>query len=387
MKLAISYILPLFLMLVCAMLLWSWKDHIEKFEVTQNVEDRIISMYHDVLNRQPSANELITATRDINSKTVTWDGLQQHLMDSDEYDRMVKLQSNTLTPELDKMLADSRLIREISAIYRQVRGKDVPNNVILPLRDLYTVINYNPFTLAAILKDPKYENFEQDLQRTSDLDKSVTIDKFSKTFDQTKIAVESDKIAKGPDAAKLVSLCTTNNNPQVAAANTPGATPASPANASSIGATSRTNDHTHNNPPNTLTAEDQEALKHMLEVLGASPNESVACPVDKKDTCMTPMAERIQNNASCIFNIHKAARRIEQPHKGDMVLRPEFAWSVPQQRPPVCNGLGRKPDSQPMMNSSKLLLGTPLNEASNDTQVGSIMPKFEYKEYVDVPVV
>lgn len=385
MKLAISYILPLFLMLVCVMLLWSWKIHIENFEVTQNVEDRIISMYQDVLDRQPSANELINATRDINGKSLTWDGLRQHLMDSDEYDRIVKLQSNTLTPELDKVLSDSRLIREISAIYREVRGKDIPKNIILPLRDLYTVINYNPFTLAAILKDEKYEHFEQDLQRNTDLAKSATIELFSKTFDQTKLAVESDKISKGPDAAKLVSLCLTNNNPQVAAANTPGVAPVS--NVTSVGATSTTSGQSNNNSsPNTLSLEDQAALKQMLEVLGASPDDTVACPVDKKDTCMTPMADKIQKNASCIFNIHNAARRIEQPHKGDMVLRPEYAWSVPQQRPPVCNSLGRKPLTQPMMDSSKLLLGTPLDEAT-DTQVGSIMPKFEYKEYVDVPVV
>ena len=39
---------------------------------------------------------------------------------------------------------------------------------------------------------------------------------------------------------------------------------------------------------------------------------------------------------------------------------------------------------QPLLASSKLLLGTPLDDAA-DTQVGSIMPKFEYKEYVELP--
>jgi hypothetical protein len=67
-----------------------------------------------------------------------------------------------------------------------------------------------------------------------------------------------------------------------------------------------------------------------------------------------------------------------------MVLRPEYEWSVPQQRAPVCTTLGQKPLIQPVMVNSSLLLGTPLDDAA-DTQVGSIMPKFKYTEYITVP--
>ena len=72
-------------------------------------------------------------------------------------------------------------------------------------------------------------------------------------------------------------------------------------------------------------------------------------------------------------------------HPEDMVLRPEFAWAIPQPQPPVCYSLGQKPIVQPLMNSSRLLLGTPLDDA-NDTQVGSILPKFEFKPYIDLAV-
>jgi hypothetical protein len=69
-------------------------------------------------------------------------------------------------------------------------------------------------------------------------------------------------------------------------------------------------------------------------------------------------------------------------HKNDMVLLPEMAWSVPMKRPPVCTTLGQEPLIQPLYDNSKLLLGTPLNE---DTSVGTIMPEFQYKEYVTIP--
>jgi hypothetical protein len=56
-------------------------------------------------------------------------------------------------------------------------------------------------------------------------------------------------------------------------------------------------------------------------------------------------------------------------------------------KPPICTSIGQAPLTQPTFTQSKLLFqGTDLNTAFNDTQVGSIMPKFIYKEYTDVKV-
>ena len=52
-------------------------------------------------------------------------------------------------------------------------------------------------------------------------------------------------------------------------------------------------------------------------------------------------------------------------------------------RPNVCS-YGTKQITQPIfLNSSTLFQGTDLKEAAENTQVGSIMPKFEYYEYED----
>lgn len=371
-------------MSICVFLLWKWSKDIERFAIPNDYEQRVVDMYKEVLDRHPSARELVLAVRDLNSNTITWDGLRQHLMDSAEYDRMVKLQSNTLTPELDKVLMDSRIIREISAIYREIRKTDIPSDMVLPLRDLYTTINYNPFTLAAMLQDKQYETFEQDVMQTRDIDKTKTIDMFTKTFDQTELAKASAEIAKSPDAPRIVALALTNNNPEVVAARAATLTEAGVTAATNIPYVERIDNAGQPvTPPNTLSVEEQAALKNVLEVLGASPN--TACPIDKKDSCMTPMANKIQENAARVFNIHDAAMRLEPTHEKDMVLRPEFAWSVPQKRAPICTTVGQASPTQPVMTNSSLLLGTPLDEAQ-ETQVGSIMPKFEFKEYVDVPV-
>jgi hypothetical protein len=59
-------------------------------------------------------------------------------------------------------------------------------------------------------------------------------------------------------------------------------------------------------------------------------------------------------------------------YRGDMIKRPN-----------VCS-YGTKQIVQPIfLNSSTLFQGTDLKEAAENTQVGSIMPKFEYNEYED----
>jgi hypothetical protein len=60
----------------------------------------------------------------------------------------------------------------------------------------------------------------------------------------------------------------------------------------------------------------------------------------------------------------------------DMVLYPEFKWQMPERRPPPC--VGSCGEVQPMSEQTALI-GTLLTDAEN-TKVGSMLPKFVYKE-------
>ncbi len=64
------------------------------------------------------------------------------------------------------------------------------------------------------------------------------------------------------------------------------------------------------------------------------------------------------------------------------------SYVLPQgYKPPICTSIGQSNLTQPVFTQSKLLFqGTDLKSAFRDTQVGSIMPKFIYKEYTDVKV-
>lgn len=61
----------------------------------------------------------------------------------------------------------------------------------------------------------------------------------------------------------------------------------------------------------------------------------------------------------------------------NLVLRPDMRWEVPMRRPPVCYATEHI-DYRPSIEQSALL-GTLLDDADK-TSVGSIMPKFEYKQ-------
>jgi hypothetical protein len=138
----------------------------------------------------------------------------------------------------------------------------------------------------------------------------------------------------------------------------------------------------------------ETGLAALIGTLTLSPEDSRVMaenryPITKAG--LKKMLESIQKSCANIFDkdleaqcLDKNAKSIILTHHGDMVLRPEYAWSVPQQRPPVCTTFGQPSLVQPVMVSSSLLLGTPLEEAEK-TQVGSIMPKFQYTEYISVP--
>lgn len=85
------------------------------------------------------------------------------------------------------------------------------------------------------------------------------------------------------------------------------------------------------------------------------------------------------NNNSKPDEMTMSPRRIYDPIDYKQHYREDMRY-----RPNVCS-YGTKQIVQPIfLNSSTLFQGTDLKEAAENTQVGSIMPKFEYREYEDV---
>ena len=145
MDIIIYYGLILILIIILSQIIQ--KKKIEKFASIDNdvmintVETKIIGIYYDILKRQPKSDELRTEVIQINSGELTYDGLRRKLIDSDEYHRLIKLQSNELVPELPKMIADRDLVNKISNIYFEQIHAIIPVDLIYPLRDIYIYLN------------------------------------------------------------------------------------------------------------------------------------------------------------------------------------------------------------------------------------------------------
>ena len=332
------------------------KISVEQFDNTaqqnpvasSSINESIIQLYLELLQRQPKSKELTDATNQISKGTLNLEGLRRRLIDSDEYQRNTKLQTNVLNPELTKIISDNELISYIAKLYNEETGKIIPPTMQLPLRDIYIYVDYNDYAFRAMLRNTKYITFEQDVMTTNNVTKPQLIEIFLKYFTVDELvnqgiqifgANPSDKIPYSinkPDAMKGLNAGGLNSG---------------------------------------LFDKDKAA-----QSLG---NSSGAMLNDHAQYSMTQTTVEIKQPDD-ITKTDDNKLRIPV-HKHDMVLIPEFAWSVPNERPQVCTTLGQKQLVQPVFTNSSLLLGTPVGEAAQDTQVGSIMPKFEYKEYITIP--
>lgn len=313
-------------------------------DVPVNTQTQVIKVYSELYDRQPSAQELMADSQALDQGKITLDGLRQRMIDSVEYSNMIKLQSNSLTPELPKMLSDRDMLTRLAEIYYQECKKDIPDDMVLPIRDIYIYLDYNEWALKAMLRDSSYSSFEKEVQTTPDMNNPQLMDIFIKYSNKNDLITKGSAIAS-VEAAKA-------SEPQ-------GVTPSCK----------------YDRSVNDTDSNSCLALTSALDQAQAAFDKNAAARALS------------EGNTIPDFNTSAANTDVRIPtHKGDMVLLPEMAWSVPQYRAPVCTTLGQPSLVQPVMNDSKLLLGTPLNDATLHAGVGSIMPSFQHKEFVDVPL-
>jgi uncharacterized membrane protein len=180
---------------------WNAAGSLEGFAVAKTLEDEITDVYLEILMRQPTGTELVDHVRRIQRGTMTLEGLRERLIESDEYERMMKTQSNQLAPELDRMLSDRAIIEKLSRIYREERGKAIPEKMIQPLKDIYIELDYNEFAFRAFLREAGYEDFENDVMRMLTPTRADVLALFAKKFNKDAIMAEGARLKKEYDAA------------------------------------------------------------------------------------------------------------------------------------------------------------------------------------------
>ena len=165
-------------------------------------EQDVIDAYQQLLQRQPSPTELVNHTRSLQFGLTTIDTLKQRIVDSDEYDRILKTQSNDLNPTLHKLIVDRQLIHTLATLYKRKRGTEINPRMSLPLKDLYAYLNYKTTVFEAVLSAPQYAMFETDALNASFLNRDKMLALFQTHYE----SLASSNLLGVPSAAKINGL-------------------------------------------------------------------------------------------------------------------------------------------------------------------------------------
>lgn len=278
---------------------------------------RIIMIYKEILERQPHVRELkmnrmkfITGERDE-------DFLRVILYNSVEYMNIMDMQSNTVQTQLEFSVMKRKLYDIISSLYKQHLGKEVKEDILSTLRDVMIHLRFDLYMFVAVLKDKKYEQFEDDILSEIVLTKYVVHEIFYRHFDLERLRMAAELIKeedmKDGGSSLLESVFSV--------------------------------DYLRKKREEEESRLREEAKKRVIEYA---------------------------NNRRCDFKKVKVYDPIDhkKPYKS--------SWA---NRPPICTTLGKS------NNKVSSLIGSnnwSTIKESKETGVGSIMPKFEFREYVEV---
>ena len=98
-------------------------------------------------------------------------------------------------------------------------------------------------------------------------------------------------------------------------------------------------------------------------------------PKEEKPNEIRKITNELPENSEVYVRVYNPIEYKQKSYIGDA-----------RYRPPICTSLGQKTLEQPIYMSSSVTKGEDLNKVFEETQVGSIMPKFIYKEYQDVRI-
>lgn len=355
-KKSIINFLWIFFPLTFAVFIWMKYYKLETFISTSDTQE-IINIYSNILKRNPTNEELIKHTRSLDKKEYNMEDISLRLYNSEEYNRIVKVQSNLLTPEISKILKEKDVIDFVKKVYFFVFKKKPVKEILLPLKDLFIHFDYDEYKLYALFRHTLYKEFEEDFKRTKNLTKEKLIDMYNDKFDDTKLSQDAIVLRK---EGKLTAIGKVSSVSGIK---------------SNGGADINLSDTDTNKLLNYL-------MSKGLYLTDTEKTEAA------KELCEPEKTEDSNNNEKEGVGKLETSTETSITSKkvyltpDSKIVKTGYGFSVPQKHPPVCIPVGEKQNVNPVVIGE--FSGTPIEDAQN-TSVGSIMPKFEYAEYIEIP--
>lgn len=324
--------------------------------VVHGTEDEVVAIFNEILDRNPDVQELQYYAAYTKQGPQYIERMKILLLGSPEYKRLQKLQKNTAYGQLLGGVTQRQLTIMVTSIWDELTSKSVPldDETLSFLKKKY---------LDFELNEPVFRTFVREYV----------------LFDLKSIKSQKATTTTVGKAVAKQGGTSVNANGVTGTSGTSGTT----ANKNTTNTTSTTS------TPNKVTeqlkqkafscAENKVNTQQVIQQI----KQNAQCQFDKNATnsqqsqaLAKTVAER---NRDELKNICQRNNSFKKFHYDDLTILPGQQWSVPQRHPPVCTG--SKGNYSPRTDQTALI-GTLLKDAS-DTEVGSIMPKFVYQEYVD----
>jgi hypothetical protein len=351
----------------------------------------IINMYKNLLDRQPTPYELNKHLQEFYEKNIDEESLKMRIYNSTEYKMIVKMQSNDVDAGLITVASSENLLDKLRGMYYDLLKKEPEKEMLLPLKDCYIHLQYNDYLFKAMLIHSNYWKFENEVLEAAMLSREKMLEIFNRHFLLSEMRLVANEFKKQEvlrreaveNAAKIpVGIQTCGAMRNAILCNT------SNINGSNICFIDSSNMMAGMGSENQIASigKDANNVFNINIMLGDDMMKSKAYSDDASkrihdghgDTCANVNSSNVCKNMFNGMPVDGKCRvydpiKYKQQYRGDMRYRPN-----------VCS-YGTKQVVQPVfVNSRTLFQGTDLREAAQHTQVGSIMPKFEYREYEDV---
>lgn len=301
-------------------------------------EYSIINTYKTILQRNPNSSELNKNINLFKTKELDEEKLKLQLYNTPEYRQLIKMQNNEVESGLEGALAKEDLLIKLSKMYYEERKLDAPRKMLLPLKDTFVHLQFDQYLFRAMLIHINYPKYENDVLEAALLTREKLLEFFNKYFELSELKSKANDIRK-------------------------------------------------------------KMLLDMKNELGKVPESSIiknaGSYLSDKGTDISEQIKKIFDNSNKVFDKDDVSKYLDKnKYKSDLYVRvydpikyKQHYRGDPLYRPPICTTLGQKQAVSPVFTDSKMLFhGTDLKEATENTQIGSIMPKFQYTEYQDINV-
>jgi len=337
-----------------------YSDDIDFISENKINEFVIINVYKSLLGRQPVISELRKNLQKFYEKNMDEDKLKMQIYNSGEYKIILKMQSNDIEPGLVKFISQEQITHLLTEIYKELLNKTPRQKMLYPLYRCYIHLQYNDYLFKALIIHNNFLLFEKAILREYILSDQKLLLLFNEHFILHELRLIANEL-KRADLLKRKALSTpiaiTNNKIASTAAN------------SVDSEDTKLNSEKHIND----IVKNSDNIFNINIVLGDN-DLNKSCPYSKNQA-----GREMDNKKQNEKQNENTSKRIYDP-----ITYKQHYRGDPRYRPNVCS-YGTKQVVNPVfVNSKTLFNGTDLDEAINNTQVGSIMPKFEYREYEDI---